>query len=159
MIDFVDEDGSRELQWVQGKTYVLHPEGRLTPEQANITFEWVDEEYKVSYGSETALWRRIREQAEWNGGLQLTDDEGKRVPVAELTGGQRYQLRPAEEDQWKPDLTTKDKRNSEEPDQREEPKQEQKITAVWVRMEMEIRYKENWEIWPAIRDKLPMKVG
>jgi hypothetical protein len=36
--------------------------------------------------------------------------------------------------------------------------QERTITAVWIRMELEIKFRESWEIWPEIRRKLPEKV-
>jgi hypothetical protein len=38
------------------------------------------------------------------------------------------------------------------------PKPEQSFTAVWIRMELEIKFRESWEIWPAIRDQLPERV-
>jgi hypothetical protein len=164
MISIEDEDGDTDLQWVQGKTYTLRPEGILSPDKTGMVFEWLDEEYKVSFSSEAALWRHIRNQVECDGGLQLTDDKGKQVPTAEIKEGQRYQLRPAEEDQWKPGPATEAKPAAKrELDHAKAtpraPQQEQKITAVWVRMEMEIKYKASWEIWPAIRNQLPMRVG
>jgi hypothetical protein len=165
MISLEDEDGETVPQWTQGMTYLLSADGILSPPMKETTFEWLDEEYKVKSSTEAALWRRIREQIEWSGGLQLVDDEGKQVPAKEIKEGQRYQLRPADEDQWKPEkpVIADEPVGDREPDRvkaaPQVQQQEQKITAVWVEMEFEVKYRVLWEIWPEIRRQRPEKVG
>jgi hypothetical protein len=48
-----------------------------------------------------------------------------------------------------------DEKKTEQPTQQ----QEQTITVVWVKMDLKVKYKASWELWPEIRRQLPMKVG